>query len=75
MMPDEEMKKAFGKMLKERRNAMNMTQAVVAELTGIERSSYAHYERGSRDIPFTNIYKLESVLRFRVSDFYKSIGR
>jgi len=72
MMPDKEMQKAFGKLLKLRRNAMNMTQDDVAELTGIDRSSYAHYEAGNRDIPFTNIYKLEEVLRFKISDFYKS---
>ena len=38
----------FATLLKQKRNALNLSQSKVAELCFLSKSSYNHYERGTR---------------------------
>jgi len=58
------------KSLYDRRKAKGYTQAEVAERSGIDRASYVHIERGSRNPSLNVAIKIAEVLECQVEDIF-----
>ena len=52
----------FGRLVRERRNAMNLTQEKLANEAGLNRVSLAKLEKGKQRILFHDAIKLSSIL-------------
>ena len=56
----------FGKRLQAARKEKGYTQQYVADILGVERSTYAHWERGSAEPPIEHIRRLADLFRVSV---------
>lgn len=65
-----EISKAYGNFIKERRIALGLTQAEVANKLGISQVAYGRYELGSREPNFDLIMRISKVLNFKPSEFF-----
>ncbi len=72
-MENKEILKQFGQRLKEKRKEDNLTQAQLAELAGVSTNFIGMVERGERNIKYTNIYKIISVLEITIEEFFKKM--
>ena len=63
--------KKLGERLKKERNNMGLTQNLVADLLGIERSRYAKYECGSSEPPLDVLYKISFVYRVSADELIR----
>lgn len=54
--------------IKELREAINMTQDQVVEITGIPKRSYVNYENGITDIPLSKLQNIASALNVAIGD-------
>ena len=68
-MPD--IKFAFGKQLRELREARGMSQELLAHEAGLDRTYVSSVERGQRNISLENIERLAIALGVKVKDFFK----
>jgi transcriptional regulator with XRE-family HTH domain len=68
-MPD--IKKAFGKRLRELREARGLTQEGLAHEAGLDRTYISSVERGERNISLENIERLASALGVKINNFFK----
>lgn len=59
----------LGPYLKKRREILNLSQKDVADKLGIERSTYAHWEKGDRIISTEYTYMLTKILDFDFTTF------
>ena len=64
-----EINSAFGAFIKERRQALNLTQVQVGEMIGKDQTTIAHYETGRRSVYLPTILLLEAALKFKFDDF------
>ena len=55
--------KQLGEKLKKERAKTELTQKQVADLLGIERSTYTKYESGTVDPPLDVLYKISLIYR------------
>ena len=62
-------KKAFGKRLKQLRNAKCMTQAKLAELVGVHEKQISKIESGAHFPTFENFIKILDALDITISSF------
>lgn len=53
---------ALGRMVRERRRALRLTQAQLAELAGISVAFVGHIERGTRILSVETLFRLCAVL-------------
>lgn len=53
---------AFGEKVREIRKAKGLSQEVLADLAGIDRSYMGHIERGDQNITLTKIYQISDAL-------------
>lgn len=60
----------MGNKLKEARKVRGLTQEQVATLAGIDRSTYSHIERGSRDPSFKAASGIARVLGTHIEDLF-----
>ncbi len=72
-MENKEILKQFGQRLKEKRKTVNLTQAQLAELSGVSTNFIGMVERGERNIKYTNIYKIISALKSTMEEFFKKM--
>jgi transcriptional regulator with XRE-family HTH domain len=61
----------FGFAVKDRREALGLTQEEFAERAGIHRTYLSDIERGSRNVSLLNIERLASALSLKVSDLFR----
>ena len=66
---DEEIKKAFGKSLKELRTHLEITQVLLEGATDIPRQSLSVYERGEILPTISQAYKITCYFRLTIEDF------
>lgn len=59
--------------LKERREALGLTQRQVAEKIGIAESAYQRYERGVREPSISMALRLAKALNATVEELYSSL--
>lgn len=58
----------IGKIIKNRRTAMNLKQTDFADRLGIHKSTLSKYEKGLRKIPMEDIGKMADVLGMSIED-------
>ena len=66
----EELKKDFGKRLKELRKSQGLTQEQLAEKIGMDTQNLCKMENGSHFPQTKNLYKIAKVLDIEVKDLF-----
>ena len=66
---DDEIKKAFGKSLKDLRSHLDITQILLEEATDIPRQSLSVYERGEILPTISQAYKITQYFKLSIEDF------
>ena len=68
----DDIKKTIGEKIKRRRKELKITQNQMAEKLGITRGYYIHWEKGTRSITSSQLFKIAQALNVDVSYFYDS---
>lgn len=58
--------------LKEFRKKMGFTQQDIADILGVERSTYTYYETGKTEIPTKKLHTLSKLYNIDINDFFDS---
>lgn len=66
---------SLGKVIRQRRESMNITQEAFAELTDFDRTYISLIERGKRNLSVLNLQVIASALNQKVSDLLKEAER
>lgn len=61
----------IGKILKQFRERMGLTQAVVADFLGIKREVLSYYENDTREAPIEILEKLAHLYGIELTDFFE----
>ena len=69
------MKSIIGKNLKIFRNASGYTEQMLADLLGIQRSAYANYEAGTREMPLPQLEKVADLFGCELSSLLEENAR
>ncbi len=67
-------KSRFGLAIKQRRQAIGISQEVLAERAGLHRTYIGDIERGARNLSLENIEKLAKALQISISDLFANYG-
>lgn len=73
--PTQKILKAFGKIVKERRLALNLTQESFSELCELDRTYISGIERGLRNISLTAIVKIATSLQTTSAKLLQDLER
>ncbi len=66
---------SIGKMIRRYRKSMGVTQAELAEISGIEPSNISHIERGATKVSLPTLVKIANALNVSLDDLvYESIN-
>ncbi len=63
----------FGFAVKDRREALGLTQEEFAERAGIHRTYLSDIERGTRNVSLANIERVASALSLRLSELFQAV--
>ena len=67
---------AIGDRIKKYRTEMKITQAVLAELSGVEPSNISHIERGATKVSLPTLVKIANTLKVSLDDLvYDSLDK
>jgi transcriptional regulator with XRE-family HTH domain len=66
---------SLGKVIRRRRESMNVTQEAFAELTDFDRTYISLIERGKRNLSVLNLQVIASALNRKVSELLKEAER
>jgi predicted transcriptional regulator len=64
---------AFGRNVRRRRENIDLTQEVLAEKAGLDRSYISNVERGSRNLSISSVVRIAKALRTTASDLCRDI--
>ena len=70
-----DVKKRFGKAVRERRLILGVSQEKFAEVSGLHRTYIGDVERGLRNVSLENIVKIAKALRISMSDLFSDFDR
>lgn len=65
-----DIRERFGFAVKDRREALGLTQEEFAARAGIHRTYLSDIERGSRNVSLLNIERLATALSLRISELF-----
>jgi transcriptional regulator with XRE-family HTH domain len=65
----------FGFAVKDRREALGLTQEEFADRAGIHRTYISDIERGTRNLSLINIERVASALSLKISELFQLIER
>ena len=63
----------IGERIREFRKALNMSQEVLAEKSGLHRTYIGCCERGERNITIINLHKICKSLNIELADFFSEL--
>jgi transcriptional regulator with XRE-family HTH domain len=69
----EEVRIRFGKVLRERRRKLGVSQEAFADLCGLDRTYVGGIERGERNVALVNIEKLARALKIPLSELFRGV--
>ena len=69
----EEVRIRFGKVLRQRRRKLGVSQEAFADLCGLDRTYVGGIERGERNVALVNIEKLARALRISLSELFRGV--
>ncbi len=65
-----DIRERFGFAVKDRREALGLTQEAFAELAGIHRTYLSDIERGTRNVSLINIERVATALSLKISELF-----
>jgi transcriptional regulator with XRE-family HTH domain len=65
----------FGFAVRDRREALGLTQEEFAERAGIHRTYLSDIERGTRNVSLVNIERVASALSMKISELFGLVER
>jgi transcriptional regulator with XRE-family HTH domain len=68
-----DIRERFGFALKDRREALGLTQEEFAERASIHRSYISDIERGTRNVSLINIERVAAALSMRISELFQLV--
>ncbi len=68
-----DIRERFGAAVRDRREALSLTQEALAHSVGIHRTYLSDIERGTRNVSLLNIEKLASALDISLSALFKNV--
>ena len=68
-----DIRERFGFAVKDRREALGLTQEEFAERAGIHRTYLSDIERGTRNISLINIERVASALSLKLSELFRAV--
>ncbi len=68
-----DIRERFGLAVKDRREALGLTQEEFAERAGIHRTYLSDIERGTRNVSLVNIERVASALALRISELFQAV--
>lgn len=71
---DQKFLQALGIRLRTAREKLDLTQAELAQLTGLDRTFIGFCERGARNASVLNLRKLAKHLRLRLSELFADLS-
>jgi len=69
----EEVRIRFGKVLRERRRKLGVSQEAFADLCELDRTYVGGIERGERNVALINIEKLAKALKISLSELFRGV--
>jgi transcriptional regulator with XRE-family HTH domain len=66
-----DIRERFGFAVKDRREALGLTQEEFAEQAGIHRTYVSDIERGTRNVSLVNIERVASALSLTISELFQ----
>jgi len=69
----EEVRIRFGKVLRERRRKLGVSQEAFADLCELDRTYVGGIERGERNVALVNIEKLARALKISLSELFRGV--
>ena len=69
----EEVRIRFGKVLRERRLKLGVSQEAFADLCGLDRTYVGGIERDERNVALVNIEKLARALKISLSELFRGV--
>jgi transcriptional regulator with XRE-family HTH domain len=73
--PKPDIRLRFGFAVKDRREALGLTQEEFADHAGIHRTYLSDIERGTRNVSLINIERLASALSLKISELFQIVER
>src|SRR5205823_4775565 len=70
-----DIRERFGYAVKDRREALGLTQEEFAERAGIHRTYLSDIERGTRNVRLINIERLAAALALKLSELFRLVER
>ena len=68
-----DIRERFGFAVKDRREALGLTQEAFAERAGIHRTYLSDIERGTRNVSLVNIERLAAALALTLSELFRQV--
>lgn len=68
-----DIRERFGFAVKDRREALGLTQEAFAELAGIHRTYLSDIERGTRNLSLINIERVARALSLKISELFRAV--
>jgi transcriptional regulator with XRE-family HTH domain len=69
--PRPDIRARFGFAVKDRREALGLTQEECAERAGVHRTYLSDIERGARNVSLVNIERLAAALALKISELFR----
>jgi transcriptional regulator with XRE-family HTH domain len=70
-----DIRERFGFAVRDRREALGLTQEEFAERVGIHRTYLSDIERGTRNVSLLNIERVASALSLKISELFRFAER
>ncbi len=70
-----DIRERFGFAVKDRREALGLTQEEFAERAGIHRTYLSDIERGTRNVSLINIERVAQGLSMKLSELFQAVER
>jgi transcriptional regulator with XRE-family HTH domain len=70
-----DIRERFGFAVKDRREALGLTQEEFAERAGIHRTYLSDIERGTRNLSLLNIERVAAALSLKISELFSHVER
>ncbi len=68
-----DIRERFGFSVKDRREALGLTQEEFAERAGIHRTYLSDIERGTRNVSLINIERVALALSLKISELFQAV--
>ena len=68
-----DIRERFGFAVKDRREALGLTQEEFAERAGIHRTYLSDIERGTRNVSLVNIERVAHGLSMKISELFRAV--